>query len=454
MGRCLLNNFSVGFKALPVFLIGLIYFPAALLGLAFFHDREAVELLFLVVLFSFVYFYSYGFFSRMFLFLAEKSSHLISVSNVLWYRLSVIAFFIYAASLGYAVYLADAVPVIVALKGGTLMEIAQARGQFLAGLEGYESLLRYAVFILGRSVMPLILVAAFVTKSTLRYWLLVALLLFSMLSLEKAAPVFIFLPCIFYFFASKRWTSVLGVAILMLTSIGLMTIIAMGGVGDSQSRSDGKLVEDPAAQQVSVPPGMPIQEAMGLPGRFYLSNLLQARLGFETTPVEASAVSGKLLVLFNRIVWIPYITAYDWLGFHRTVLNGELTLGRSVGFVHLLFGEPKMLLEKMVYVYEFGASPGGAGASNTVFFVDAKLAFGWAGVVVYCLIFTFCAACIFSSGSRVLMVSSVVCFFVASVSSLTATLLSGGLFIYVVLAFLLFERQAASPAISQTGGDK
>ncbi|WP_139272743.1 hypothetical protein [Pseudomonas anguilliseptica] len=210
------------------------------------------------------------------MFLAEKSSHLISVSNVFWYRLSVVAVFIYAASLGYAVYLADAVPVIVALKGGTLMEIAQARGQFLAGLEGYESLLRYAVFILGRSVMPLILVAAFVTKSTLRYWLLVALLVFSMLSLEKAAPVFIFLPCIFYFFASKRLASVLGLAILMLVSIGLMTIIAMGGVGESQSRSNGRLVEYPAAQQVSVPPGMPIQEAMGLPGRFYLPSLLQA----------------------------------------------------------------------------------------------------------------------------------------------------------------------------------
>lgn len=454
MVRFLLNNFFVDFKALPVFLIGLIYFPAALLGLALFHDREAVELLFLIVLFSFIYVCSYGFFSKIFLFLVEKSSHLISVSNVFWYRLSVVAVCIYAASLGYAVYLADAVPVIVALKGGTLMEIAQARGQFLAGLEGYESLLRYAVFILGRSVMPLILVAAFVTKSTLRYWLLVALLVFSMLSLEKAAPVFIFLPCMFYFFTSKRLASALGLAILMLISIGLMTIIAMGGVGDSQSRSDGKLVEYPAVQQVSVPPGMPIQEAMGLPGRFYLPNLLQARLGFESTSVDASAVSGKLLVLFNRVVWIPYITAYDWLGFHRTVLNGELTLGRSVGFVHLLFGEPKMLLEKMVYVYEFGASPGGDGASNTVFFVDAKLAFGWAGVVLYCLIFTFCAACIFSSGSRVLMVSSVVCFFIASVSSLTATLLSGGLFIYVVLAFLLFERPVVSTAISQTGADK
>ncbi|WP_223414088.1 MULTISPECIES: hypothetical protein [unclassified Pseudomonas] len=449
-----MSYFSVGIKALPVFLIGMIYFPASLLGLVFFRDREAVELLFLILLFSVIYFSSYGFFSKIFLSLAKKSSRWFSASNAFWYRLSLLAFCIYAASLGYAVYLADSVPLIVALKGGTLMEIAQARGRFLAGLEGYESLLRYAVFILGRSVMPLVLVAAFVTKSKLRYWLLGALLVFSMLSLEKAAPVFIFLPCILYFFVSKRWSSVLAAAILMLTSIGVMTILALGGVGDSQSGNVDRVVEDPAAQQVSIPPGMPIQEAMGRPGRFYLPDMIQAKLKFETSPVSPAAVSGKLLILLNRIVWIPYITAYDWLGFHRAVLDGELTLGRSVSFIHHLYGEPKMLVEKMVYVYEFGASPGGAGASNTVFFVDAKLAFGWVGVVLYCLIFTFCAACIFSSGSRVLMVSSVVCFFVASVSSLTATLLSGGLFIYVVLAFLLFERHAASPAISKTGGDK
>ncbi|MGE6791816.1 hypothetical protein ACQKFS_07300 [Pseudomonas guineae] len=449
-----MNYFPVGINALPVCLVGLFYFPASLLGLYFFRDQEAVELFFLILLFSVVYFSSYNFFSRVFLFLARKTSHLFSVSNVFWYRLSFLAFFIYAASLGYVIYLADAVPAMVALKGGTLMDIAQARSRFLAGLEGYDSLLRYAVFILGRSVMPLVLVAAFVFKSSLRYWLLVALLAFSMLSLEKAAPVFIFLPCILYFGVSKRWSSAFAAALSMLASIGVMTMLAMGGLEGMQSGTVGRLVEEPTALQVSIPPDMPIQEAMGRPGRFFLPNMLQDHFGVGQVPVYVNQVSGKLFILLNRIVWIPYITAYDWLGFHQAVLNGELTLGRSVSFIHHFYGEPKMLLEKMVYVYEFGASPGGAGASNTVFFVDAKLAFGWGGVVVYCLIFTFCAACIFSSGSRVLMVSSVVCFFVASVSSLTATLLSGGLFIYVVLAFLLFKNQNAELALNKTGGEK
>ncbi|WP_339560288.1 hypothetical protein [Pseudomonas sp. EA_65y_Pfl1_P113] len=441
-------------KYFPVFLVGLIYFPASLLGLVFFHDKESVELIFLILLFGVVYICSYKLFSRIFISVGRKISSLINVPRVFWHWLSFIAFCIYVASLGYAVNLADAVPLMVALKGGTLMDIAQARGQFLAGLEGYESLVRYAVFILGRSVMPLVLVAAFVYGSRFRYVLLILLLAFSMLSLEKAAPVFIFLPCIFYFFILRRWVVAVGVIFLMIASIGIMAILAMGGVGDAQMKNINAGAKDALSLQVSIPPGMPVQEAMGRPGRFFLPNMIQDQFGFGQVPVEASEASGKLFILLNRIVWIPYITAYDWLGFHRKVLNEELTLGRSVSFIHLLYGEPKMLLEKMVYVYEFGPSPGGAGASNTAFFVDAKLAFGWAGVLVYCLIFTFCAACIFSSGSQVLMVSSVVCFFVASVSSLTATLLSGGLFIYVVLAFLLFDNRADVQAPGRSGGDK
>ncbi|MBW8126360.1 MULTISPECIES: hypothetical protein [Pseudomonas] len=444
----------MGIRAFPVYLIGMIYFPASLLGLIFFHDKESVELLLLILLFCLTYFCSYGLFSRIFVSVARKISSLINVSMVFWYRLSFIVFVIYVASLGYAVHLAEVVPLMVALKGGTLMDIAQARGQFLAGLEGYESLLRYAVFILGRSLMPLVLVAAFVFGSRLRYLLLIALLALSMLSLEKAAPVFIFLPCIFYYFTLKKWLFSVGVIFLMVASIGIMALLAMGGVGDAQMKSVSAGAKDAHSLEVSIPPGMPIQEAMGRPGRFFLPNMIQDQFGFGQVPVDANEASGKIFILLNRIVWIPYITAYDWLGFHRKILNGELTLGRSVSFIHHLYGEPKMLLEKMVYVYEFGPSPGGAGASNTAFFVDAKLAFGWAGVLVYCLIFTFCAACIFSSGSQVLMVSSVVCFFVASVSSLTATLLSGGLFIYVVLAFLLFDNRADVPALGKTGGDK
>lgn len=455
-----MNYFPVGIGRLPVYLLAAIYLPASIVGLILLRDREAVELLFMVFLFAVIYFFSFGFFSRGFQALASKASSFFGITTNVWYGVSVFAFVLYVASIGYAVYLSGTIPMLVALKGGTLMDIAQARSQFLAGLEGYESIIRYLVFILGRSIMPLLLVAAFFYSFRVRYLFFAVLLLLSLLSLEKASPIFIFLPCALYFVISKMWRNAIIVIFFMCASIGCMTILAMGGIADLRSSS----VAGEANQlevQMMIPPGMPIQERMGRPGREYLPDLIAQEMGHEDIALQKGhedierdrkSISGKLYFLLNRIIWIPYMTAYDWLGFHHAVLNGELTLGRSIGFLHLLYDEPKMPLEKMVYVYEFGASPGGQGASNTVFFVDAKLAFGWAGVVVYCLLFTFCAACIFSSGSRVLIASSIVCFLIASVSSLTATLLSGGLFIYVVLAFLLFDGKANLRALGATGG--
>lgn len=454
IGEAFLNYLPAGVKRLPVYLFAAIYLPAAILGLILLRDSEAVELFFMILLFAAIYFFSYGFFSKLFLTLAKKVSPLLKLPTVCWYGLSFFVFALYVVSLGYAVHLSGSLPIMVALEGGTLMDIAQARSQFLAGLEGYESLLRYFIFILGRSIMPLLLVAAFFYKFRARYLFFAVLLVLSMFSLEKAAPIFIFLPCALYFVISKMWRNALVVVFLMCVSVGIMAILAMGGIGESRVGSSAGPLAERAEVQLLVPPGMPIQEAMGRPGRDFLPNLINDELGYVALNINGKKISGKFVILLNRIIWIPYLTAYDWIGFHKSVLKGELTMGRSISFIHRLYGEPKMPLEKMVYVYEFGPSPGGQGASNTVFFVDAKLAFGWIGVIAYCLLFTFCAACIFSSGSRVLIASSIVCFLVASMSSLTATLLSGGLFVYVVLAFLLFDGSADSEASHNIGGGK
>ena len=71
MTRFLLKNLDLVFKGLPVFIVGIIYFPPALLGLALFQDRESVEVLFLIVFFSFIYVCSYGFFRKYFCFWRE-----------------------------------------------------------------------------------------------------------------------------------------------------------------------------------------------------------------------------------------------------------------------------------------------------------------------------------------------------------------------------------------------
>lgn len=419
-------------KNVPIFLILGIYFPGSLVGLYLFRDREALDLFLLLVLFSLIYVFSYGFFSRLSGGVSRKFSWGHKVSCRFWYVSAGLAILVYLLSVVYAVFLADSIPLVVALQGGSLIDIAQARGQFLAGLSGYESLVRYFVFILGHSVMPLILVAAFFYAVQFRYWLFGLLIFLSMLSMEKAGSVFVILPLAFYFVYIKKWKLFLVALGVMVVSVALGSFLALGGNSDTGFGGGGQ------ESELVVPEAMPIQEAQGVPGRFSLYDFYRQKTTGKDF-LDEYAIENRLVFVVNRIIWIPYVTAYDWLGFQRNVLKGELTMGRSISFLHLLYGQPKISLEKMVYVYQFGPSPGGEGGSNTVFLVDAKLAFGWVGVVFYCLLFTFFSALIFSSGNPVLMISSITCFVVASVSSLTATLLSGGLIVYLVLAVILYE---------------
>lgn len=390
----------------------------------------------LMLLFCVSYWLSFPYFSRLYIGLTRQLTALGRMPVSRWAALAWGSLALYVLVLAYVSWLAPDVPLLVALKGGSLEEIAYSRSQYLAGLTGYESLLRYAVFILGRTIMPLILLAAFVANNRRKYPLLGVLMVLSMLSMEKAAPIFVLLPLVLHFAWARCWKKLASVLLLLAVSVVLLSFLAMGGNAKpvAQGSSTASI---PAAPNMMVPPGMPIDKAMTPQSRWLLPYLLHERYSEGPYEFVRDSHGSRLTLLLNRIVWVPYVTAYDWLEFQRIVLKGSTTNGRSISFVHLLFGEPKVQLEKMVYVFEYGASPGGEGASNTVFFVDAKLAFGWLGALAYCLLLTFCAACIFTSGNRVLIVSSSVCFIIAAVSSLTATLLSGGLFIYVILALLL-----------------
>lgn len=432
-------NIAWAIRALPIFVVLLIYLPAACVGQFLFRDEASLDFLILLFLFTVSYYISFPYFSRLYLLLVRQVTVMRQVSSSCWVALACCCVLMYIVTLAYVSWLSPSVPLLVALEGGSLMDIAHSRSQYLAGLKGYESLLRYAVFILGRSIMPLILVAAFTTRARLRFLLLGLVLVFSLLSMEKAAPIFVLLPLALHFAFARYWKTMAGVLLLMAASVMLMSFLATGGNSAPVAHGASAPAVHDENSNMRVPPGMPIVQAMGHPARSLLPYYLHVQYGEGPYQFDPTTTSGKLTLLLNRIVWVPYITAYDWLEFQRIVLEGRITNGRSISWVHLLYGEPKMQLEKMVYVFEYGASPGGEGASNTVFFVDAKLAFGWLGALAYCLVFAFCAACIFTSGSRVLIVSSIVCFIIASVSSLTATLLSGGLFIYVVLSLLLVD---------------
>jgi hypothetical protein len=238
------------------------------------------------------------------------------------------------------------------------------------------------------------------------------------------------------------WKAALAHAVSLLACILLWTFLATGSLHDPAP--PGK--RDAPVAEVRQPSRVADVPAVKRHGDWRRHNIFYF---FDTPKLHHygdDAIADPLFWIVNRVIWVPYITAYDWLRFHDDVLDGRLTLGRQIGIFSRLLGSSRLPLEQMVYEYQYGASPGGAGASNTVFFVDAKVAFGWIGALVYCVAFTLFSAVVFTSANPVAQVASVTSFFTAALSPLTATLLSGGLFFFLVVSLLFHLEPYALPA--------
>lgn len=424
---------------LPVVLMLGIYLPAAVFGAYVFRDRYAISFLVMLGLFVLCYYALYPRFAAMLRQPGVRDFFWRIGARVDWRWLAWAACAVYVVTLLIASVTTDVTPLGAALRGYDLQAIANARAEFLAKRQGQEALLRYVALILGRSVLPFVVTYLYWTHHKTRHLALLGLLLSYLLSLEKASAIFAFLPLIILSLVRRELAAACAKATILVLCIALWTYVSMGGLhkpmipAKEVSTSAEAVLSQPAA---GTPDGFLIGRR-GDPNRHYvfnMLNLLGIPLYFGT---DGKDFVGRLMIISNRAIWIPYVTAYDWLKFQDEVFAGRLTMGRSIGVVAWLLGEPRLQLEQMVYEYEFGPPPGGAGASNTVFLVDAKLAFGWPGVLMYCVLFTFFSAVILSSANVVVKVASATSFFTAALSPLTATLLSGGMFFYLVIALLL-----------------
>lgn len=424
---------------LPVVLMLGIYFPASLFGAYVFRDGFAASFLLLLGIFVVSY---YALYSRC-VALIERTSLRSSFwrigDRLNWRVLTWLAIGLYIATLSIAAATTEVTPLGAALRGGTWLDIAKARGDLFANRQGYEALLRYSALIIGRSIMPFLITYLYWSGHKSRHWGLFALLLCYVVSLEKASPIFVFLPLILLSVIRGKGRQVLAHSLAMSFCIALWTFLAMGGLQREKMSSAYPAAQVAVEKQVALAAsnqGFSIGRR-GDPQRHYVFNFINAMGVPFNFATDGKDVIGRLLIISNRVLWIPYVTAYDWLRFQDEVLNGRLTMGQSIGVVSWLQGKPKLPLEQMVYEYEFGPPLGGAGASNTVFLVDAKLAFGWAGVLMYCVVFVFFSAIVFSSEHQVAKIASVTTFFTATLSPLTATLLSGGLFFYLAISLLV-----------------
>lgn len=327
----------------------------------------------------------------------------------------------------YVALTAPAIPLFDAFKSGCGIDcLAQGREEFLRTRDGWEVCLNYMYSMYRSFLAPLVVCYLYATKDKFRHIFLIAFAVTLLLTLEKSVAVFSFAPLVCLFFGKKRYSHATFVVCLMLLSIAGTAFLARGGLVG---------VGDVGVHQIGADSGSNVS-------RLDVKPVAEVSQSMSAVPANYNKFNygGQIGYVANRVFYIPYITAIDWLRYHREVLHGEYLHGKSISLVALILGEDRVRLDRDVFSFQWGQNSTGTGVANTVFFVDSYVNFGWIGCLLYTLIVVFIVRMVVISDVVGIQAAMVVPMLYLVFNSLTAMIFSGGIFFAVLLA--IFSRGA------------
>lgn len=381
---------------LPIIGVVIFYVVPSALGV-FFGTRElAFQLLCLSVLSLMVYYFSYVLFlGNWFSFFCRD----VFKVRIGWSFLTFVIILSYFSVIIYAAITAPGIALFEALRGASVSEIANLREEFLRTREGWERVLLY-IYTIGLSAfMPLVMSQLFIARSKWRYVVLGAFLFSLALTLEKSRPLVALLPLVVLFVNIGKARKAYLVMVWLALFIVLISALARGGISSEERPAwDNRL--------------------LSVPDEYNLF----------------AGDSSQFYYVINRVLYIPYVTAIDWLRYRELILNGENTFGRSISAIALITGEERINLEQEIFAFQWNQNESGTGSANTVFYVDAYLNFDYLGVIIYSIILAFCVRVCVCSSNKALISCLAISLYSVCFNSFSAVLFSGGLGFILILA--------------------
>lgn len=402
-------KYFLGFNRIQYFHLWVIvgyYFLQSIFGF-FVYEFNYAALFFVIAVVSccvYLFFFGYIFTDKIVGRIVNRESR-VAISAV---NFSCLIFGFYLVLVLYSSLTSEQIPLFMVFRGATVDELAKSREMFLRAREGWETILVYinAIFIM--ALVPYCVASLFYVRHKFRFYFLLLFLFSLTLTLEKSVAVMALIPIIILNVNSskilKSKKNSFGLIVVLIIFIAAVSFLARGGLKD----------EDSTAPELESASSMPVE-------------------------YQLFKCDSQLCYVANRITWIPYATAIDWLRYQDMELKGDYALGRSIGLVASIIGQPKINLEREVFGFQWGQNETGTGSANTVYFVDAFVNFSWFGVILYAAVLALIVKIIFVSDNIPVKCTSFVSLFYLGVNSLPPMLFSGGLIVIVLLA--LFFRQ-------------
>jgi hypothetical protein len=347
-----------------------LFLPQLAIGVFYLGGSAAYELLKIIYVGLLAYFIGYKAIKYFF----SKRSHVnyrlptLSKEGVLFFTIGI--FTAYFLVLLYAILTSEKVPLWEALSGATSLEIAESREMLFRSRVGGEKILIYLYSILTSVFIPYFLMLIFLNRNKLAWPLYIAFYLSLLIPMEKVLFVKAFLP--FFLIAANGYLSrrALYIAPIVAAVFLLsMNYLARGSdVGASQGTLTTSIDRLPPNQLDSC------------------TNIIQNGrcLTLEEHVEKYYPLRGTTAVgyLINRALWIPYVTAYDWVQYFEQELDGVHTKGLTSALISKLLEKEKIPMEQYVFDYQFGLGPTQTAGANANFMVDGYINFGMIGVIL------------------------------------------------------------------------
>lgn len=458
-------------------LLFILYVPQAIIGIYIFHDESAHELAGVVVLGLVVYIFTFSGLTRFNiqkpscmkkLALKETSTDFVVMAITLGYFIVIL----------YAVMTSEKVALWEALSGASADEIAFARESLFKFRLGWEKILPYANAAFSSALMPFVLAICYIEKKSYRHVFLLMFVVSLLPSLEKVLILKALLPLVVLglngYFPKMRViqiaaaTCVVIFSALFLTKMGAIDPSIQIQTNREQLQSHQVLLNEmskDAKEKVDAfflklelykkeksnkvdAERLWVQSQIDFYGSRLPKQILSEeegiRLQLERLKLEEGKLEkyyifgpGRLMFILNRIFWIPYVTAYDWLGFFHEKLEGNYLFGKTSAFLAGIGGEVKFPMEREVFKYQFGASGPQTAAANASFLVDAFVNFGWLGVVVYAALFATLTWIVVVQANPAMMACYYYFVFQVSMGGLSGVLFSNGMLLLICVSFFI-----------------
>lgn len=415
-------KFSSIYAFIPIS-YAVLFLPQSVIGIFYLGGNASYDLLKIFLLGLAAYFISYQVIKNFHLKNCHINFGVTSLSNKNIFITTSIIFAFYFFVIVYAVLTSNKVPLWLALCDATSLEIAQSREMLFHSREGWEKILIYLYSVLTSVLIPYFLMLCFLYRSRLAWPLYVVFYLSLLIPMEKALFIKAFLP--FFLLAANGYFSrrVLYAAPLVAMIFLLsMSYLARGSDGGA---SQGTL----AVSLDRLAPAQLNQSTNLIQNGRYLT------LGDHVEkyyPLRGTTAVGSLL---NRVLWIPYVTAYDWVQYFQQELGGAHTGGLTSALVSKLMGKEKIPMEQQIFGYQFGLGSTQTAGANTNFMVDGYVNFGMIGVIFISSLVGFFIATIEHSNNPAACACIYLFLFQLLGGGFLGTFFGGGLLLFLLLIY-------------------